>query len=56
MTTPESVQLGLARSGQVLANDGPDAANPASVLFNLGVDDAKFVTHYDIDHVRIYAR
>jgi beta-glucanase (GH16 family) len=49
-----------------VANDGPDATNPASVLLNLGVggpwagadgvDDAKFPAHYDIDHVRIYAR
>ena len=47
-----------------VANAGPESTTPATVLLNLavggpwagadGVDDAKFPTEYDIDHVRVY--
>jgi hypothetical protein len=49
-----------------VANEGPQYTTPAAVLLNLGiggpwagadgVDDAKFPTEYDVDHVRIYRR
>jgi Glycosyl hydrolases family 16 len=49
-----------------VANAGPESTTPATVLLNLavggpwagadGVDDAKFPTRYDIDHVRVYRK
>jgi beta-glucanase (GH16 family) len=49
-----------------VANEGAADTNPAAVLLNLavggpwagadGVDNAKFPTEYDVDHVRIYRK
>ena len=49
-----------------VANEGPEATNPATLLLNLavgggwagadGVDITKFPMTYDIDHIRVYRR
>jgi beta-glucanase (GH16 family) len=49
-----------------VANEGPDATNTAPLLFDLavggpwagsgGIEDAKFPTEFDIDHVRVYQK